>query len=248
MKAPRSEPKSSLSSSVSGKAAQLSATKGPRRLRPPSWTARATTSLPVPVSPWIKTVARLRCAFSTSCSTARIAGLRAAMRSTPLMRSSPESRGRKLSTRAIKFSRADAFLTTSSSTPDPKSSEASGSSLVSTRASTGRRLRRRRSQRASASASPRVRRSRQIARTPPSASALAASSRSAATHRDPCIPDSNESETMSILSFTSRLPTSSRAEQAACRLGTPGGAARGLPLRGCSPDSANARPKLRASA
>ena len=57
VKAPRAWPNSSLSSSASGMAAQLSATKGPslRRLR--AWSARATTSLPVPLSPVMSTVA-----------------------------------------------------------------------------------------------------------------------------------------------------------------------------------------------
>ena len=57
MKAPRSWPNSSLSSSVSGIAAQLTATNGPLARGASSWRARATSSLPVPVSPWISTEA-----------------------------------------------------------------------------------------------------------------------------------------------------------------------------------------------
>ncbi len=55
VKAPRACPKSSLSSSVSGTAAQLMATKGPFRRRLRSCSARATSSLPVPLSPVIST-------------------------------------------------------------------------------------------------------------------------------------------------------------------------------------------------
>ena len=55
VKAPRAWPNNSLSSSVSGKAAQLTATNGCRA--PPAllWIARATSSLPVPLSPVIST-------------------------------------------------------------------------------------------------------------------------------------------------------------------------------------------------
>ncbi len=57
-KAPRSWPNSSLSSRVAGMAAQLMATKRP--LRPEArWSARATRSLPVPVSPVMRTAASL---------------------------------------------------------------------------------------------------------------------------------------------------------------------------------------------
>jgi hypothetical protein len=51
VKAPRAWPKSSLSSSVAGTAAQLIATKGPSLRGLASWIARATSSLPVPLSP-----------------------------------------------------------------------------------------------------------------------------------------------------------------------------------------------------
>ena len=54
--APFSWPKSSLSSSDSGRAAQLTATNGRLRRGDASCTARATSSLPVPVSPKISTV------------------------------------------------------------------------------------------------------------------------------------------------------------------------------------------------
>src|SRR5207249_12010382 len=54
---PRSWPKISLSSNVSGIAAQLTATNGPLRRGESSWTVRATNSLPVPLSPAMKSVA-----------------------------------------------------------------------------------------------------------------------------------------------------------------------------------------------
>ena len=56
VKAPRSWPKSSDSSSWSGSAAQLMATNGPWLRREPWWMKRATTSLPVPDSPVSSTV------------------------------------------------------------------------------------------------------------------------------------------------------------------------------------------------
>ena len=59
VKAPFSWPNNSLSSRFSGIAAQLTATNGPVALGPCSWIARATTSFPVPDSPWISTVAVL---------------------------------------------------------------------------------------------------------------------------------------------------------------------------------------------
>jgi hypothetical protein len=51
VKAPRSYPKSSLSSSESGSAAQFSETKCCSARGPFSWIARAISSLPVPLSP-----------------------------------------------------------------------------------------------------------------------------------------------------------------------------------------------------
>ena len=51
VKAPRSWPKSSLSSRGSASVAQFTATKGPSRRGPRAWMARAISSLPVPLSP-----------------------------------------------------------------------------------------------------------------------------------------------------------------------------------------------------
>jgi hypothetical protein len=65
VKAPRSKPNSSLSSSVSGNAAQLTARNG-RSPRPEaSWIARATSSLPVPRSPTISTGRGMRATRAT---------------------------------------------------------------------------------------------------------------------------------------------------------------------------------------
>ena len=56
--APRTWPNSSDSISVSGSAAQLTRTSGISRCALQSWIARATSSLPVPVSPVMSTVLR----------------------------------------------------------------------------------------------------------------------------------------------------------------------------------------------
>jgi hypothetical protein len=64
-------PKSSLSSSVSGIAPQLIATKGWLARTLARWIARASSSLPVPLSPWISTLASpaaTRCAFARRSS------------------------------------------------------------------------------------------------------------------------------------------------------------------------------------
>ena len=75
MNAPRAWPNSSLSSIVSGTAAQLNATNGPV-LRGPRWcTARATSSLPVPLSPVISTVASVSARRASIAYTSCITGL-----------------------------------------------------------------------------------------------------------------------------------------------------------------------------
>ncbi len=56
VKAPFSCPKSSLSSSCSGRAAQLMSTKAPPARRPVRWIISANTSLPTPDSPSMSTV------------------------------------------------------------------------------------------------------------------------------------------------------------------------------------------------
>jgi hypothetical protein len=57
--APFSWPKSSLSSRDSLSAAQLRRTSGALALGLARWIISATSSLPVPVSPWMSTLARL---------------------------------------------------------------------------------------------------------------------------------------------------------------------------------------------
>ena len=75
VKAPFSWPNSSEPIRPGGRAAQLSATNGPRARAERSWIARATSSLPVPLSPWIRTEASDRAILSMAALTARIAGL-----------------------------------------------------------------------------------------------------------------------------------------------------------------------------
>ena len=75
MKAPFTWPNSSLSSRVSGIAAQLMATNGPS-LRPLfAWSALATSSLPVPLSPVMSTVVSVSATRVTSSHILSIAGL-----------------------------------------------------------------------------------------------------------------------------------------------------------------------------
>ena len=56
VKDPASNPNSSASSIVSGIAAQLTGMNGPAARGPLSWMMRATSPLPVPVSPWTRKV------------------------------------------------------------------------------------------------------------------------------------------------------------------------------------------------
>ena len=70
-------PNSSLSSSVSGSAAQLTATNGASARAEARWMPRATSSLPVPVSPSISTVIGVAAALSIRRNTSRIARLAA---------------------------------------------------------------------------------------------------------------------------------------------------------------------------
>ena len=74
--APRSWPNSSASSSVSGNAAQLTATNGFDVARLRSCSVRATSSLPVPLSPVISTGASLCAIVSMRSESRSIGGLR----------------------------------------------------------------------------------------------------------------------------------------------------------------------------
>ena len=69
VKAPASKPNNSASSSVSGMAAQLTSMKGPWARGPLSWMTRATSPLPVPVSPCSNSVGTT--AFPTASKAAR---------------------------------------------------------------------------------------------------------------------------------------------------------------------------------
>ena len=66
VKAPFSWPNSSLSSTPSANALQFTATNGLADAVAPVVQRRATSSLPVPLSPWISTVARLGATRRTS--------------------------------------------------------------------------------------------------------------------------------------------------------------------------------------
>ena len=85
VKAPRSKPKSSDSSSSDGSAAQLTFTKVLSRRGDEEWTARATSSLPVPLSPRIRTV--------TSVSATRLMRSRTSRIFSLVPSSSPMTRG-----------------------------------------------------------------------------------------------------------------------------------------------------------
>ena len=76
MKLPLTWPKSSDSSSVSGRPAQLTGAKTCAGARAPRVDARATISLPTPLSPVISTLASDRATRSISCSSARTSALR----------------------------------------------------------------------------------------------------------------------------------------------------------------------------
>ena len=79
VKAPRTWPNSSDSSSVSGTAPQLTATNGRSRRSELKWIARATSSLPVPDSPPTSTVLLVLATISIVENTACIASLRPMM-------------------------------------------------------------------------------------------------------------------------------------------------------------------------
>ena len=72
MNAPFSWPNSSLSSRVSVSAPQLTLMNGPIARLLSRWIARATSSLPVPLSPAMNTVVSLAATFSTVRRTASI--------------------------------------------------------------------------------------------------------------------------------------------------------------------------------
>ena len=79
VKAPFTWPNSSDSRRDSGRAPQLTATNGSRARGLAWWMALAISSLPVPDSPWISTVASVGATRATRSRTRRISGERAMM-------------------------------------------------------------------------------------------------------------------------------------------------------------------------
>jgi hypothetical protein len=78
-KAPFSWPNSSLSSKPSGRAAQLTAMKGLSLRSLCWWMYRAKSSFPVPLSPWMRTLALLAAMRRARCVRSSMAGLPAMM-------------------------------------------------------------------------------------------------------------------------------------------------------------------------
>ena len=68
-------PKSSASSNVSGSAPQSTMTKGFAAREELSWMAAATSSLPVPVSPWTRTVESVRAILASRAKSSRMGRL-----------------------------------------------------------------------------------------------------------------------------------------------------------------------------
>ena len=98
--APFTWPNSSLSRMFSLKAAQFSATNGLFLRGLFWWMAWATSSLPVPVSPWISTLALVGAMRLSRSITSRICGL------SPITPSKPNfSSSRRFSSRLVRFSR-----------------------------------------------------------------------------------------------------------------------------------------------
>ena len=105
VKAPFSWPKSSLSTRFSGMAAQFTATKGCVAWGEPRWIARATSSLPVPLSPWMTRGRSEAAARSTVSRTDFMAGSWVTKPSTGCWRSS-RTRRAAFSRRSRAFSPA----------------------------------------------------------------------------------------------------------------------------------------------
>ncbi len=103
--APFSWPNSSLSSSVSVSAAQLTATNGPAARLLWAWIARATTSLPVPLSPLSRTVAWVGATRPIAATTGAIVGspqVRRGASTSRAARSRAETSARRSTARATR--------------------------------------------------------------------------------------------------------------------------------------------------
>ncbi len=109
MNAPRACPKSSDSTSPGGMAPQFTGTKGMAARGESSWSARATSSLPVPLSPEMSTVvetgASFRICLWSCCTASELPTIRS---SGP--RSAPERRSRRFSVTSRR--RSSAFFRT----------------------------------------------------------------------------------------------------------------------------------------
>ncbi len=105
VKAPRAWPKSSLSSSVSGIAPQFTATNDSLRRGDCAWIARASTSLPVPLSPVRSTVALYSAARSISSSTSIMIGDAATIGRSPATRSTSRASSSRLAPQPLAFLR-----------------------------------------------------------------------------------------------------------------------------------------------
>lgn len=97
VKAPRAWPNSSLSSSPSASAEQLTATNGRERRGLSSWMARAISSLPVPVAPRSSTVLSVGATRAMARSTSRIGVVLPTSRAAP----APSTGSRRASTALI---------------------------------------------------------------------------------------------------------------------------------------------------
>jgi hypothetical protein len=112
VKAPRTWPKSSLSSSVSGIAAQFTETSRPLRRSLALWIARATISLPVPLSPSIRIGTSVAATRSISSKSLSIAALRPTIPNRPLP--TCDSSVRRVSARSRRVSSSSWVLSESS--------------------------------------------------------------------------------------------------------------------------------------
>jgi hypothetical protein len=104
--APLSWPKSSLSRRVSAKAAQLTATNGRSRRGLAAWMDRATSSLPVPVSPVTSTVAWVGPTRSTRSRTRARPGLEPTISPTARLRTSRRRRAFSRTSSTLSVARA----------------------------------------------------------------------------------------------------------------------------------------------
>jgi hypothetical protein len=102
VKAPRAWPNSSLSINDSGTAAQLSATKGRSARLLSRCSARAATSLPVPLSPVINTVVSVGAMRAMSSFTCVMAGLSPMISSTEARCACTAERRRLTSSRKLR--------------------------------------------------------------------------------------------------------------------------------------------------